>query len=221
MTNNALVTFTFEGQADIRVVRGEDGEPRFVAADVCKALGISDVKQAIERLDDDERGRCTVPTGGGIQSVLCVTESGLYSLILTSRKPEAKTFKRWITHEVLPSIRKTGQYGLQNLTPAQQLLIAAQQLVDHERQLAEHDARLARLEAEQQAADNPIEYFTIIGYCKYKGLPAPTEAEAIALGKRAAKLSRSLDRHIGNVPHRIHGYVHTYHISILEQVVKS
>ncbi|MED3779356.1 MULTISPECIES: phage antirepressor [Bacillati] len=88
-------------------------EPWFVAKDVCKILDLSDVSKAVSRLDGDEKGTTTIPTLGGNQTLLTVNEYGLYSLILTSRKTEAKAFKRWITHEVIPSIRKHGAY----LTP--------------------------------------------------------------------------------------------------------
>lgn len=87
-----------------------DGNPWFVARDVCDCLGL-DSSNLSKLLDEDEKGSYTVRTLGGYQMMLTVNESGLYSLILRSRKPEAKTFKRWITHEVLPSIRKTGGYG--------------------------------------------------------------------------------------------------------------
>ena len=88
-----------------------DGEPWFVAADVCRVLEIGNPRQAVKRLDVDEKN--TVITNDGIPGnpqKTIVSESGLYSLILTSRKPEAKAFKRWITHEVIPSIRKHGAY---------------------------------------------------------------------------------------------------------------
>ena len=104
-----LVPFAFEG-AEVRVI-DRDGEPWFVAADVCAALDIGNVSMAVSRLDADERGISTTDTASGTQEMLVVSESGLYSLILTSRKPAAKRFKKWVTSEVLPSIRKTGQYG--------------------------------------------------------------------------------------------------------------
>lgn len=102
--------FSFEGMAEVRVVK-IDGEPWFVAADVCKVLGLSKVSMAIKSLDADEKGVSTVSTPGGDQQVSIINESGLYSLILRSRKPEAKRFKRWVTSEVLPTIRKTGGYA--------------------------------------------------------------------------------------------------------------
>ena len=89
----------------------KDGAPLFVAADVCRALEIQNHKDAIKRLDDDEKsGVVLTDPHGRPQETNCVTESGLYSLVLGSRKPEAKAFKRWITHEVLPTIRQTGGY---------------------------------------------------------------------------------------------------------------
>lgn len=90
-----------------------DGEPWWVLTDVCKAIGIdtSKLKQIADRLDEDEKGRYKIPTPGGVQESWIVNEFGLYSVILRSNKPEAKAFKRWITHEVLPSIRRTGSYS--------------------------------------------------------------------------------------------------------------
>ncbi len=88
-----------------------DGEPWFMAADVCRALDINNPSQAITRLDDDEKNTLIWNEGiPGNPQKTGVSESGLYSLILGSRKPEAKAFKRWITHEVIPSIRKYGAY---------------------------------------------------------------------------------------------------------------
>ena len=95
-----------------------DGDPWFVAADVCKALEIEKTNRALSRLDDDEKGAHSVSTPGGRQRMSIISESGLYSLILGSRKPEAKAFKRWITHEVIPSIRKHGAYMTDSLLDA-------------------------------------------------------------------------------------------------------
>lgn len=109
----ALMPFTYEG-AQLRTVV-VDGEPEFVAADVCRILDHSNPSAAVSGLDDDERGLRNVETPSGVQQMVTVTEAGLYSLIIRSRKSEAKTFRRWITHEVLPAIRKTGRYSA---TPA-------------------------------------------------------------------------------------------------------
>ena len=92
-----------------------DGMPWFIAKDVCEALEVGNHRQAVSRLDADERdGVTTNDAIGRPQETLAVNESGLYSLIFTSRKPEAKAFKKWVTSEVLPTIRKTGGYSIQN-----------------------------------------------------------------------------------------------------------
>lgn len=118
-----------------------DGEPWFVAADVCRALGLGNSRQTLSYLDDDEKGVITSDTLGGKQEMSTINEPGLYSLILRSRKPEAKAFKRWITHEVIPSIRKTGGYiaAKPDETPeeimARALVVANETLARHKQQL--------------------------------------------------------------------------------------
>lgn len=87
-----------------------DGTPLFVAKDICDALGISKYRDALTRLDEDERASISVDTLGGKQSMIAVNESGLYTLVFQSRKPEARAFRKWVTSEVLPNIRKHGVY---------------------------------------------------------------------------------------------------------------
>lgn len=87
------------------------GEPWFVAKDVCDALGLVNSRKATTTLDDDEKGVSLIVTPSREQLMTIINESGLYNLIFQSRKPEARSFRRWITHEVLPQIRKTGSYG--------------------------------------------------------------------------------------------------------------
>lgn len=101
-------------QSDLGTVRttvDDNGDTWFVAKDVGDALGIQNIRQVLANLDDDEKGVCKVYTLGGEQEVSVVNEPGLYTLILRSNKPEVKAFKRWITHEVIPAIRKRGFYG--------------------------------------------------------------------------------------------------------------
>lgn len=121
---SAPVTFEFVSHT-LRVVL-RDGEPWFVATDVCGALGISRTDDGVGRLDDDEKGTDSIRTPGGSQQMTIINESGLYSLILGSRKPEAKKFKKWVTAEVLPAIRKTGRYETQNAPLAEETLSQAQ-----------------------------------------------------------------------------------------------
>ena len=103
---NELTVFENKDFGQIRTVVRQ-GEPWFVAADVCKVLELSNPTVTVERLDEDERAKLNLGRQG---EGTIVNEPGLYSLVLGSRKPEAKAFKRWITHEVIPSIRKTGGY---------------------------------------------------------------------------------------------------------------
>lgn len=86
------------------------GDVWFVAKDVCEVLEISNYRDAVEKLDDDEKGVGVSDTLGGEQSMIIISESGLYSLIFRSNKPEARVFRKWVTAEVLPAIRKTGKY---------------------------------------------------------------------------------------------------------------
>ena len=129
-----------------------DGEPWFVAADVASVLGFRMASDALRTLDDDERGTHIVRTPGGDQQVSVVNEPGLYSLILRSRKPEAKAFKRWITHEVLPQIRRTGAYSPAPAIPqtlSEALRLAAD---EHDRANAA-EQRVAELEPKAAAVD--------------------------------------------------------------------
>lgn len=121
-----------------------DDQPWFIAKDVCDALDIGNPSQAVTRLDDDEKGITTNDTPGGNQESITVSEPGLYTLILTSRKPEAKAFKRWITHDVIPAIRRNGVYAtpaaVEEMTPEELMakaLIAANATI--ERIKAERD----------------------------------------------------------------------------------
>ena len=115
--NNNLMIFENPEFGAVRSIL-IDSDPWFVAADVCKALELEKTNRALSRLDDDEKGAHSVSTPGGRQRMSIISESGLYSLILGSRKPEAKAFKRWITHEVIPSIRKHGAYMTDSLLDA-------------------------------------------------------------------------------------------------------
>ncbi len=105
-----MQVFEYEDRDDFRVV-DRKGEPWFFLSDVAIRLGVKNSRSISSRLDDDEKGVIQIDTLGGKQSVTIINESGLYSAILRSDKPEAKRFKKWITSEVLPSIRKTGSYN--------------------------------------------------------------------------------------------------------------
>lgn len=110
-----IIPFSFRGN-NIRAIM-VNGEPWFVARDVCTVLEIADHTTATRDLDPDEKGTHTVRTPGGKQNLTIISESGLYALIFKSRKPEAKTFRKWVTSEVLPTLRKTGRYTMPELDP--------------------------------------------------------------------------------------------------------
>ena len=105
---NELTVFNY-GESPIRTMQ-QNGEIWWVLADVCKVLEIKNSRNVASRLDDDEKGVYQMDTLGGAQNVNIINEPGLYSVILRSDKPEAKAFKRWVTHEVIPAIRKNGAY---------------------------------------------------------------------------------------------------------------
>lgn len=115
---SAVQTFNFEGKAPVRTVIQRD-EPWFVAADVCAVLDHSNAREAIKGLDEDERDAVSIPDAmGREQETNLISESGLYTLIMRSRKPQAKPFRRWVTHEVLPALRKEGHYEAPVSQPA-------------------------------------------------------------------------------------------------------
>ncbi len=144
---NDLKMFNFETTTDgetatheVRVVTVDDN-PWWVLTDVCRVLGVKDASMVADRLDDDEKGTSQIGTidsnGKSVKrQVTIVNESGLYSVILRSDKPQAKPFRKWVTSEVLPSIRKTGSYQTKPLTLAELFAQQVQINLDHERQLA-------------------------------------------------------------------------------------
>lgn len=117
-----------------------DGAPWFVLKDVCEVLGLGNSRMVSDRLDEDEKGVSKIDTLGGVQNVTIINESGLYNVILRSDKPEAKPFRKWVTSEVLPSIRKTGSYTMPKLSKEMQALF----LLDDRTQ--KQEARITALE---------------------------------------------------------------------------
>lgn len=150
-TNGNIHVFHYDQNSIRTVLIG--GEPWFVATDVCKILDHSNATAALERLDDDERSKLNLGRQGDAN---IVNEPGLYALILGSRKPEAKVFKRWITHEVIPTIRKTGSYS----QPMSQLEIM-RNMLDAQIQ---SERRIDRLEAKIQTA---LEKPAVTDWCKW------------------------------------------------------
>ena len=147
--------FEFKGAA-LRTLTDENGEPWFVAKDVCDILGHSNVSMALDRLDDDERSKSNLGRQGETN---IVNEAGLYVLVLGSRKPEAHEFKRWVTHEVLPQIRKTGGYipttdEDDDMTIlAKAVMIGQRTMEAQKRRIAAQESHINELEPKARFAD--------------------------------------------------------------------
>lgn len=146
-----LAVFDNHEFGQIRALVDAQGAPAFVAKDVCLALGIGKYRDAVSTIDDDERGSVLVDTPGGKQQMTTVTEPGFYKLVMRSRKAEAKAFQRWVTHEVLPALRRDGGYMVaRDETPEQTMaraVLLAQATIDRQRD------RIAELEPKALFAD--------------------------------------------------------------------
>lgn len=122
------LSFSLDGM-QLRAVMS-DGDPLFIAADACSALDLPNVTMALKRLDEDEQALISIEgISRGNALVNVITEAGLYTLILGSRKPEAKRFRRWVTHEVIPAIRKTGSYSVKKQVPRDRQIGRCQALI--------------------------------------------------------------------------------------------
>lgn len=149
---NQLQTFNFSNQS-VRVVL-KNGEPWWCAKDVCDIIGLNNGRQAIVKLDEDEKDAVILNDAiGREQSFTVINESGLYNLILRSNKPEAKTFRKWVTSEVLPQIRRTGSYGIQQLSRMEILQLA----LKAEQELQVANAKLIEQKPLVSLAENCIQ----------------------------------------------------------------
>lgn len=237
---NMLKVFEKAEFGRVRVVECE-GEPWFVAKDVCECLELTDVSKTISLLDDDEKGTNSIRTPGGEQQMLVVSEPGLYSLILRSRKPEAKAFKRWVTHEVIPSIRKTGGYLMAKPDDTPEAILARAVLVAQDtirRIEAERDDAIrtkaeigSRREATamatasaavRKAAALENELGRGRDYKSVKGIPwfldifADTPAAYSVAGRKLSDMSRRMDYEIREIEDSRFGSVKAYHIDVIE-----
>lgn len=189
---NDIQAFTNPEFGTVRVVRGEDGEPMFVAKDVCAALGIAPT--AASRLDEDEKGLRLTQTPGGEQNVLLVTEPGFYKLVMRSRKPEAKAFQRWVTHEVLPALRRDGGYMVaRDETPEQTMaraVLLAQQTIERQK------SRIAELEPKALFADAVA---ASDGTCLVGELAKMLRQNGVDIGQNRLFAMLREDGYLGNV----------------------
>jgi prophage antirepressor-like protein len=209
---NTPIPFQFK-EFQIRAL-GTREDPWFVAADICKACYIQQTAWAVKPLEDDEKGVRIVHTLGGPQGMLCVNESGLYTIMLKSRKPEALQFRKWVTSEVLPALRKTGSFTVAPepldipQTKGEALLLAAQKTLGLEREELVSIA-VARRVSEQlielEAKDAIIE-----GQVSAVILKEEIEAfmaRTIAVGTAAAVIIREMNKGGQEVLHNISGRI--------------
>lgn len=151
-----LQIFSNSEFGEIRTIT-KDNEPWFVASDICRSLDLSNPTMAMQRIEDDEKAKFNLGLSGGETN--CVNEYGLYSLALASRKKEAKDFKRWITHEVLPSIRKNGGYiaGQETMSDeelmAKALLVANNKIAERDKIIEQKQARIEQMKPKEIFAD--------------------------------------------------------------------
>jgi len=159
---NTIQIYRYEN-CDVRTVN-KNGEPWFVAADVCKVLELGNPTMALERLDEDEKALISIEgLSRGNDNGNIINEPGLYTLILGSRKPQARAFKRWITHDVIPSIRKYGVYATDELLADPDVLIAALQELKAEREHTKLLQLTAAIQEQQIAEMQPkASYYDLI-----------------------------------------------------------
>lgn len=200
---NELRVFTNATFGKVRTVV-KDNEPWFVAADVCKALEIGNPTQACARLDDDEKNTTLISNESaatGMNMAVIVNEPGLYSLVLGSRKPEAREFKRWITHEVIPSIRKHGMYATDELLANPDFAIQVFQELKAEREARKALQEQNAVQAQRIAEMEPkATYYDEVLKCRDA---LPTSIIAKDYGWSAKRLNQFLHEH--GIQYKIQG----------------
>ena len=232
MSNN-LAVFTFSFGHDFYEVRlvGTADQPEWIAQDVCNALGLRNVSKALSTLKDSQKGITSSDTPGGQQQLLTVKESGLYKLIMRSRKACAEKFQDWVCEEVLPTIRKTGHYAVTKTTTEllyeevgrlveqeKQLRAVVEEQKLHSAKLASHSDRIEGVEAELTRFNNTHgRYYSICGYAAMLKIEMPL-SQAAKMGKSATATCRQLGLPIGDIPDPRFGNVNTYPESVLQNL---
>ena len=213
-----LEIFDFNG-AQVRTVL-IDGNPWWVAKDVCDVLEISNPSDVMTRLDEADLGTTEVRSGGQNRKMNMVNESGLYDLILDSRKPQAKAFRKWITAEVVPSIRKTGSYVAAPATQLDILAAAVATLQEQERRTQALEVETKAISAKVAAIEGAHNWFTALGYAINNNYPTDRRS-LMSVGKRASAIMRA--RGVKPVPRQdaTFGQVNTYPVDVLEEAFKT
>lgn len=188
---NEIKKWTF-GENEVRTIE-KDGEPWWVLADVCKVLEIVNNRNIAARLDEDEKGVTLVDTLGGNQNMTIINESGLYTVILRSDKPQAKPFRKWVTSEVLPAIRKHGMYATDELLENPDIAIAAFTALKEERERRKALETTVAVQTQQiQELKPKASYYDLVLNCKDL---LSTSVIAKDYGKSAKWLNAYLHEH--------------------------
>lgn len=188
---NELQIFKNEEFGEIRSL-SINNEPWFVGKDVASILGYKNYRDALNRhIDEEDKGVAECDTPGGKQNLTVINESGLYSLILSSKLPTAKKFKRWVTSEVLPSIRKTGGYKLPD-NPMDVLKLMFQAQENTNKEVAKHDQRITELEENKLLS--PGEYNYIGRAIKNKVKQVKGELNMNLMQKQTSQIYHAINR---------------------------
>ena len=194
---------------------GTADEPLFCLADICKALDIQNVSDVKSRLQDGVVQIEVIDTIGRTQQATFVNEKNLYKVIMRSDKPQAEAFQDWVCGEVLPSIRKSGQYSIQP-QGAEWLLAMAKQLVEQEKKQREQQLQIEDI---KQRIDGEVEYSTIVGFATRHHINIPLRKAAM-LGKTATSISKERGFECGKVNDPRFGSVRTYSNEVLRDVFR-
>jgi anti-repressor protein len=230
MATTALQTFNFEQADMLRAGITPEGIDYVIAADVCRIAGTPNVSQALARIDDDEKGLISTDTAGGKQMLAYVTESGFYTLVLSFRlRPEhanydkLKRFRKWVTSEVLPAIRKTGRYDatVEPSVPAVDPRIQEARMlcavIEHQ---VEQEQRLAAVEAKADTALSLVTggtgFMTVKGFCRTRDLRL-TRQDMANVGIMLSKKCKAEGVPMGSVTDEEHGKLNTYRVEVLER----
>jgi len=221
--------FSKENLGSVRTIL-VDNEVWFCIKDVCDILELTNPTVVAKRLDEDEVTKFNLGSKFGITNF--TNESGLYTLILRSDKKEAKPFRKWITSEVIPAIRKTGKYEEKKkpLTQAELILQQAQWMVEAESRInniendviglagtvENNDKSIKRLENNQRRTVTS-NHLTVIAYANIKGIK-PKSYHAPSIGKKATKICREKDLLIGTTVDSRYGLINTYPVEVLDEI---
>jgi possible bacteriophage antirepressor len=198
-------------------VYGDFENPLFLAKDVAIWIeyDLSSINKMLNSVDEDEKVRKNVPTLGGIQEMWFLTEDGLYEVLMLSRKPIAKKWKKKVK-EILKEIRKTGSYGKKNKSLAEMFLEQAQINLEYEIKMNEMQSDIRRLENNQRRTITSKQ-LTVIAYANMKGIKA-SSYNSSAIGRKATKICREKELLIGSVVDSRYGLINTYPEEILDEV---